>query len=212
LVEDSNSIKLFSVFLKSLMTQPPEPNDFSQRPSDDFSQPSVANQSKSSTVLIWVFASLGCGCFGIIIIGILAAIALPSFLSQANKAKQSEAKTYIGSMNRAQQAYRLEHPKFANSLEELKVGIQPETENYRYQIIPQSDPSKSVIMMAQAKKSGLKSYSGAVLTLKKGTKETTVAGVCESDRPTPIPPAFPDTPTSDQEGVLCPPGSKLLFR
>ena len=37
----------------------------------------------------------------IIIIGILSAIALPSFLNQANKAKQSEAKTYIGSMNRA---------------------------------------------------------------------------------------------------------------
>ena len=37
----------------------------------------------------------------IIIIGILSAIALPSFLNQANKAKQSEAKTYVGSMNRA---------------------------------------------------------------------------------------------------------------
>ncbi|MCX5963441.1 MAG: prepilin-type N-terminal cleavage/methylation domain-containing protein, partial [Cyanobacteria bacterium] len=35
----------------------------------------------------------------IIIIGILASIALPSFLNQANKAKQSEAKTYVGSMN-----------------------------------------------------------------------------------------------------------------
>jgi type IV pilus assembly protein PilA len=31
----------------------------------------------------------------IIIIGILSAIALPSFLSQANKAKQSEAKQYL---------------------------------------------------------------------------------------------------------------------
>ena len=40
----------------------------------------------------------------IIIIGILSAIALPSFLNQANKAKQSEAKQYTGSMNRAQQA------------------------------------------------------------------------------------------------------------
>ncbi|HBB34438.1 MAG TPA: hypothetical protein DC064_22270, partial [Cyanobacteria bacterium UBA9273] len=40
----------------------------------------------------------------IIIIGILSAIALPSFLNQANKAKESEAKQYTGSMNRAQQA------------------------------------------------------------------------------------------------------------
>jgi len=43
----------------------------------------------------------------IIIIGILAAIALPSFLNQAAKARQSEAKTYVGSANRAQQAYYL---------------------------------------------------------------------------------------------------------
>ncbi|HIK54809.1 MAG TPA: prepilin-type N-terminal cleavage/methylation domain-containing protein, partial [Synechococcales cyanobacterium M55_K2018_004] len=44
----------------------------------------------------------------IIIIGILSAIALPSFLNQANKARQSEASTYVGSMNRGQQAYYLE--------------------------------------------------------------------------------------------------------
>ncbi|HBC41077.1 MAG TPA: prepilin-type cleavage/methylation domain-containing protein, partial [Pseudanabaena sp.] len=43
----------------------------------------------------------------IIIIGILAAIALPSFLSHAAKARQSEAKTYVGSFNRTQQAYYL---------------------------------------------------------------------------------------------------------
>ena len=40
----------------------------------------------------------------IIIIGILAAIALPSFLNQAAKAKQSEAKNYVGSVTRAQQS------------------------------------------------------------------------------------------------------------
>jgi type IV pilus assembly protein PilA len=41
----------------------------------------------------------------IIIIGILAAIALPSLLSQVNKGKQAEARQNIGSANRAQQAY-----------------------------------------------------------------------------------------------------------
>ena len=44
----------------------------------------------------------------IIIIGILSAIALPSFLNQANKAKQSEAKQYIASINKGQQAYYAE--------------------------------------------------------------------------------------------------------
>ena len=65
----------------------------------------------------------------IIIIGILAAIALPSFLNQANRARQSEARTYIGSMNRAQQAYYLERTAFTDSLAALGLGI-PETTNY----------------------------------------------------------------------------------
>ena len=64
----------------------------------------------------------------IIIIGILSAIALPSFLNQANKAKQSEAKTYVGSMNRAQQAYYLENDSFVDStgnFGDLGLGISP---------------------------------------------------------------------------------------
>jgi prepilin-type N-terminal cleavage/methylation domain-containing protein len=68
----------------------------------------------------------------IIIIGILAAIALPSFLNQAAKARQSEAKTYVGSMNRAQQAYYLEKQQFAPNLVTLAVGVAQTTENYGY--------------------------------------------------------------------------------
>ncbi len=70
----------------------------------------------------------------IIIIGILAAIALPSFLNQANRAKESDANTYIGSINRGQQAYRLENPVFAPTLDDLDVGISTSTDNYTYAI------------------------------------------------------------------------------
>jgi type IV pilus assembly protein PilA len=70
----------------------------------------------------------------IIIIGILAAIALPSFLNQASKARQSEAKTYVGSMNRTQQAYYLEKQEFAPNLQTLAVGIAQTTANYGYGI------------------------------------------------------------------------------
>ncbi|MEO1294338.1 MAG: type IV pilin-like G/H family protein [Cyanobacteria bacterium J06636_16] len=51
----------------------------------------------------------------IIIIGILAAIALPSFLNQASRARESEGKTNIGAMNRAQQAHIAEFGRFAGS-------------------------------------------------------------------------------------------------
>mgnify|MGYP006266482553 CR=1 FL=1 len=68
----------------------------------------------------------------IIIIGILAAIALPSFLNQANKARQSEATTYVGSVNRAQQAYILEREAFSSSISGLGLGIRVNTDNYDY--------------------------------------------------------------------------------
>lgn len=68
----------------------------------------------------------------IIIIGILAAIALPSFLNQANKARQSEAKTYIGSFNKGQQAWYTENTAFQPLLPELGVGVRPVTEYYVY--------------------------------------------------------------------------------
>ena len=59
----------------------------------------------------------------IIIIGILAAIALPSFLNQANRARETEAANYNGTINRAQQAYRLEKPTFARYFNDLEAGI-----------------------------------------------------------------------------------------
>ena len=44
----------------------------------------------------------------IIIIGILAAIALPTFLNQASSARETEARTNLGAVNRAVQAWVLE--------------------------------------------------------------------------------------------------------
>ena len=68
----------------------------------------------------------------IIIIGILAAIALPSFLNQANRARESEASNYVGAGNRGQQAYFLEQLVYSDTIANLDVGIPPETDNYEY--------------------------------------------------------------------------------
>ena len=72
----------------------------------------------------------------IIIIGILAAIALPSFLNQANKARQSEATTTVGAVNRGQQAYNLETQFFSRNLLGLGIGVQADTNNYTYGEVP----------------------------------------------------------------------------
>jgi type IV pilus assembly protein PilA len=58
----------------------------------------------------------------VIIIGILSAIAAPVLLKQIEKGRQTEAKSHLGAINRAQQAYRVENVTFAN-LASLPVSI-----------------------------------------------------------------------------------------
>jgi type IV pilus assembly protein PilA len=59
----------------------------------------------------------------IVIIGALGAVALPSYLNQAAKARGSEAKSHLGSIKTAQAAYRLETNTFATSLSNLDVRV-----------------------------------------------------------------------------------------
>lgn len=124
----------------------------------------------------------------IIIIGILSAIALPSFLNQANKAKQSEAKTYVGTMNRAQQAFYLEQNEFAAGVDfgKLGLGIATQTTNYKYLIAGGGTNSSTVTNQAQTVVSAapLKTYIGGVgVTTQAATSEaTTIAILCEADK------------------------------
>jgi type IV pilus assembly protein PilA len=101
----------------------------------------------------------------IIIIGILAAIALPSLLSQVNKGKQAEAKQNIGSMNRSQQAYFLENDVFGTDVTSLGLGIKTQSVNYIYSINTNgaSEPT-SVNNLGLATGKTLKSYLGQNFT------------------------------------------------
>jgi type IV pilus assembly protein PilA len=118
----------------------------------------------------------------IIIIGILSAIALPSFLSQANKAKQSEAKQYIGSMNRTQQAKYAELNSFVNAVDGLGMGIKTQTTNYTY-AITLATTNDLVTNFATPVAAALKGYAGnvALVTPAGQTDSTTVAVLCEVD-------------------------------
>lgn len=123
----------------------------------------------------------------IIIIGILSAIALPSFLNQANKARQSEAKQYVGSINRGLQAYYLENSnEFTTVITELSLGIAPATENYKYEIESKT-PASFATVKARAINKGLKSYAGLAYTseqISSGVKESiTMAIMCEARSP-----------------------------
>jgi type IV pilus assembly protein PilA len=126
----------------------------------------------------------------IIIIGILSAIALPSFLNQANKAKQSEAKTYVGSINRAQQAYYMENGTMAINAQvaQLGLGINTSTKSYNYRLVD-TTPSATGIRtftaaVAAPIDTALKVYAGGVKTATIGTgvniEATTLATLCEA--------------------------------
>jgi len=132
----------------------------------------------------------------IIIIGILAAIALPAFLNQANRARQSEAATYVGSINRAQQAFRLEKPAFAQTVSDLGLGIKVETTYYQYgdgvgnngepdgeanQTFALGDANfkQGAGIYAAPRDANLLGFAGAAYTLKdSGGNATTTAVLC----------------------------------
>lgn len=121
----------------------------------------------------------------IIIIGILAAIALPSFLNQANKAKESESKQYVGSMNRTQQAYFLEKNTFSTDISLLGLGIKSGTTNYTYAI--ESASASSVVNLSYpTNTTTLRAHTGGVqvgTTGASGNESTTLAQLCQSTRP-----------------------------
>ncbi len=127
----------------------------------------------------------------IIIIGILAAIALPSLLAQVNKGKQAEAKQNIGTINRTQQAYFLENDSFSSELTILGIGIKTQTVNYQYTITAgEALPTGG---FGAANNQGLaigatlKSYLGQNFTTQPavadnpGSEVLTLAFACESD-------------------------------
>ncbi|MGL5836813.1 MAG: type IV pilin-like G/H family protein [Waterburya sp.] len=60
----------------------------------------------------------------VIIIGVLAAVALPNLLSQVGKARETEIKNAVGTINRAQQAYHFERQAFGANSGVLGVTIQ----------------------------------------------------------------------------------------
>ncbi len=130
---------------------------------------------------------------------------------KTNEAREAEGKLNIGAMNRAQQAFQLEYEKFGTTIEDLGIGIKPETENYRYQIVPQGNQRDSVMMTAQAKRPELRSYTGAVFVVKtNGDELITVTAICETDAPSSTPPAMPTAPKDATAGIQCATGSHRL--
>jgi len=112
-------------------------------------------------------------------------------VSQTIKAKESEAKQYVGEMNKAQQAYYSQNTGFTSSVSNLNLGIKPDTANYSYSI---GTGNKAVFNYAVSKQANLKSFVGGVFLV--GTNIPTI--LCQTNAAGTAKPANP----TNKNGVL----------
>jgi len=148
-------------------------------------------------------ANGGCGCLLLIIciiglglVGPMLDYLLLDTQNQARKAKQSEAKMYLRSINKCQQAYFAEKNAFSSSVNALGLGIKTETTTFKYSI---RATKKAAFNYAVTKEKDLKSYVGGVFLVPaknfepNAAKEeiTTTFILCGADFPGTIQPAEP---------------------
>ena len=146
----------------------------------------------------------------IVIIGILTAVALPNFMNQSAKAKQSEAKQYISAINRAQAYRRSESSSFASNFEQLAIGTMTgtgtsSTTNYSYSM---TGDTESGTAYATSQDSALKSYSAAIFHYSNTESLPTVtSGICENSTPGSYAAAALTITTGTSSQLLCTSGT-----
>ena len=122
------------------------------------------------------------------ILGLLAAIALPSFLSQPSHRHYPEAKQYTSAINKAQQAYYTENGQFITqntpaAWASLGVGIKTQTSIYKYLLSPNG--KNGVHAFAIPLGNHLKGYQGVVGLVQDPNnprKKISQAIVCENNK------------------------------
>jgi type IV pilus assembly protein PilA len=125
----------------------------------------------------------------ILILGVLAAVALPNFLNQSVKARQAEAKQVMRTVNHSQSMYRAQNAQFADNFDTLAAGIvkssagtpnTAQTESYTY-TIALADADKATLI-ANPKDAAAKTYSGGIWRyLINGSNTAFAIDYCESD-------------------------------
>ena len=141
----------------------------------------------------------------IIIIGILSAIALPSFLNQASKAKQAEAKTFVSAANKVQQAYRSENTTFAtDSIIREQINNPSQTENYIYAVSGTTNNTSATFTATSRDTGALRSYAGGVVILTNGSLSSEA---CQTTQPSGTVPTL--TLTGVTTPASCASGEKM---
>jgi type IV pilus assembly protein PilA len=105
---------------------------------------------------------------------------LPAFLNQANKAKQSEGKQYVSSINKGQQAYYAERTAFGSDVASLGLGLKTATNNYNYTVTGGTATADALATPNTSTIGSLKGYAGGVGLVDAGEAKTTQSVLCET--------------------------------
>jgi type IV pilus assembly protein PilA len=171
----------------------PEPDhDLVADMSQDPSTSPKPKKARRWILRLFIYGSLGLG---------LIALVLPTSMSCGNKAKSSEGKIYVGTMNRGQQALWVEKQAFARSIPALDLGIKEETVNFKFEVqsfelvtyqygVPKNDEVKSFVGAVFVVPEKSQTYQGSnqkenpTSDTKPSAKNelTTVAILCESPK------------------------------
>lgn len=83
---------------------------------------------KGSRGVFWILAAVGCGVLVLVVVGIVAAIALPNFLDATQKAKQKRTMSELRTLAVAIESYRTDQGEAppAGSIDELAALLEPE--------------------------------------------------------------------------------------
>jgi type IV pilus assembly protein PilA len=136
----------------------------------------------------------------VIIIGILAAIALPSYLNLTASSKQSEGRQNVTSVVHAQQVWTVENNGYASAFDTLAVGVvkggsvdSTTSTIYEYSMPPAvvAAGNNSIGLTARSKTDNkLKGYTGGVNTYQNASGQITYSSAtCEAAIPSTNAPA-----------------------
>ncbi|MBE9047264.1 type IV pilin-like G/H family protein [Pleurocapsales cyanobacterium LEGE 10410] len=124
----------------------------------------------------------------IIIIGVLSAIAFPNMLEQVRKGRETEARSNLGAINRAQQAHRLEMGTFGN-LNELSATAVGKYYSFANSGTPDSERAIHIATVESQFNLDTKDYSSAVGLTSSGAYTEIICQQNVADGATaPIPP------------------------
>ncbi len=147
-----------------------------------------------------------------LIVGILAAVALPNFLNQSAKARQTEASENISLYNNLQTAHRVENKVFATNFDTLAMGTlvgatgATATTNYQYNMI--ASGADDATLTARSTEASLQGYSGGVARYTNAGVYTLASVACQAPAPgTSLPPTAIVSPTAAPD---CPPSFKKV--